>query len=175
MAIHKEGLVPVPEFSKEHNVSTNNIYVLKKSGSPLIVKIGSNLYVDTDKLYLRKEFRHKIWLKSHEYYYDMMEYFKTETRFAKWIYKYYPDIPYKSWVEFLHFQLFVMPQESIFSVRVPTRMWVFFRLCRVVIRARDRREKRVYKRLPNRDSYEDIYKSRIPIVARRDYYERTTA
>ena len=157
--IHKEGLVPVPEFCREHNLTRNNIYILHSEGCSFIVKDGPNLYVDTTALYLRKEFRHKIWLQAHDNYYDLMEYFKSENQMAIWLAK-YSDINQDSWVDFLARYLFMIPTEGPLKYKVPDRLWFFFRATRMVLRYRDRRIERIYRRLPNRDMYDEIYKQR---------------
>jgi len=157
--IHKEGLIPVPLFVKEHGLTRNNMYILHSQGCPFVVKDGKNVYVDTTKLYLRKEFRHKIWLKSHDNYYDMIEYFGSENKFAIWLAK-YSDISKDSWVDFLSRRLFMLPTDEILSYKVPARLWFFFRATRMVLRYRDKRIERIYKRLPHRDMYDEIYKMR---------------
>lgn len=157
--IHKEGLIPVPLFVKEHGLTRNNMYILHNNGCPFVVKDRKNVYVDTTKLYLRKEFRHKIWLAAHENYYELVEYFNSENEFAKWLAK-YSSVPHGSWVDFLARRLFMLPSEEPLSYKVTQRLWFFFRATRMVLRYRDRREKKIYERLPNRDMYDDIYKER---------------
>ena len=157
--IYNEGLIPVPTFAEIHNLSRNAIHVSHKNGCEFVVKRGKNAYVDTTKLYKRKEFRQKIWLAAHDNYYAMMEYFGSENKFALWLAK-YSDVPHGSWVDFLTKYLFMLPSDAPFSYKVPNRMWFFFRATRMVLRYRDRREQRIYERLPNRDMYEEIYKER---------------
>ena len=157
--IHKEGLVPVPEFAKEHGLSRNNLYILHSTGNQFLVKDGKQLYVDTTKLYLRKEFRHKVWLETHELYYIFLEAFGSEYKLAQWLSKYIGGSK-DTWTNFMNQHLFCLPPDDALKYKVPKRMWKMYRALRAVLRLNGRRIESIYKRLPNRDLYEKICKER---------------
>lgn len=155
--ITNKGYISTVQFCKEFNYHKNPIYVMLSKGHPLIHKKGKQVYVDVNGLMKRKEFRKKIWLEAHENFWEFVEYFGSENKLAVWLAK-YSDYSVGSWVDFLARHLFMMAPDDLFGYKVPKRLWVFYRLTRLVLRYRDRRVKRIYKRLPNRDRYNELYK-----------------
>jgi len=155
--ITNKGYIHVVDFCKEFNYPRNAIYIKFAEKHPLVHKNGNNIYVDYNGIIKRHEFRKKVWLQSHDAYFELMEHFGSENKFAIWLAK-YSDFSKGSWVTFLAIDLFAEMNDDMFGYKIPKRLWFFWRATRIVLRYRNRRIKRIYKRLSNRDMYDEIYK-----------------
>jgi len=142
--------------------------ILKKS----IVRGAKGIrYIEEDNIRRRLEFVKRVWNESHELYYLIAEHI-TDHNFYILLSKCLGGSR-ASWNMFLRQDLWALSagNKSATNPIVNKKIWKFYRFSRRLIRELDRRyDKRVadiYKRLPNRDKYEEIYKQRIPPEGRR--------
>jgi len=134
----KHNWLDIESFCEIHNYTPNNIHCKRFNGSDTFIKVdGNRTYIDELSLIRRKQFQKKIWLDSHDYYYEFMEYFPSESAFARFLGKYYP-LGNNNWNEFLSKQLFSLPTDRLFEYRVPDRLWAFYRICRFTTRKIER-------------------------------------
>lgn len=159
MKLTKEGYIDAPSFCEEHDYPQNAIYVKFAEKHPLIHKSSGRIYVDYNGIVKRHEFRKKVWLESHDAYWEFLEYFGSENKFATWLAK-YSEFTRGSWVVFLATDLFAEANDDLFGYKVPKRLWFFWRATKMVLRYRDRRIKRIYDLHPALDMYDEIYKER---------------
>ena len=157
--ITNKGYVSLDSFVDRYGVNKNHLFVLANTRNPMFKRVNGKWYIDEKALVKRKEFRKRLWLAAHEYYFDIAAYFGNDNRFAIFLAKFTPQKK-EAWVDFLRNGLFALPNENIFSYKVKGRLWLFFNICRLIIRRRDRRIKAIYERLPNMDRYDEIYKER---------------
>lgn len=157
--VTSKGYVSLDSFVDRYGVNRNHLYVLSHDWHPMFHRVNGKLYIDERALEIRKRFRQRLWLAAHEYYFDIAEYFGNDNKFAIFLAKFTPQKK-EAWVDFLRNGLFALPNENIFSYKVKGRLWVFFNICRVIIRRRNRRIRAIYKRHPNLDRYDEIYEER---------------
>lgn len=153
------------DMQEIHGVSVNHLYVLLNNNNQFVHKVGGKIYVDDKQLLRRRRFLKKIWLMCHEYYYSITEH-QNEYRLAKKLEE-ATGTKQQTWAVFMCttlFSLSIVEDGSIFKYKVPVNMWKFFRVTRFMIRKITRLENKradgIYKRLPNRDRYDEIYKER---------------
>jgi len=141
------------EFYTIYGISKGSVEVAHNAKHPFITKIGTELWVDDIALKRRKEFNKKIWLKNHDNYYILMEYW-TELDLAKALLKVSGISCISSWSEYVKLYLFSLASQdtSILSYKINIKQWIFYRLTTRVVR-KLRQKEAIYTRLPNRDNY----------------------
>ena len=154
--ITNKGYVSIDIFVDRYEVNKNHLFVLASTGNTMFKRVNGKWYIDEKSLVRRKEFRKRLWLAAHEYYFDIAAYFGNDSKFAKMLEK-YTGKSKEGWIDFLRHGLFAIPNDDMFRYKVKNRLWVFFFITRAIIRIRDRRIKAIYERLPNRDRYDEIY------------------
>jgi len=148
-------MMTIENFAYKYGVTTDNVYMQIHNKNPFIKKIEGIYIIDEKAIERRKKFQKKIWLQSHEYYYELIEYFGNDNRFGAFLEK-YTDYTRQGWGDFLRSRLFALLPESIFMYKINKRLWEFFWIARAIIRRRDMRIKSIYKRLPNLDNYDQL-------------------
>ncbi len=157
--ITNSGYISFDGFVEKYDVNKNHLFVLASTGNSMFHRVNNKWYIDEKALIKRKEFVRRVWLTAHEYYFDIAEYFVSDNRFAIFLSRFTPQSK-EAWVDFLRNGLFALPNDDVFGYKVKGKLWVFFNICRVVVRRRDRRIRSICKRLPNRDRYDEIYRER---------------
>lgn len=62
-------MIPVKQFCDKHSINSDTIYVMKCKGATWAKKVGKDLLVDEAYLLDLQEYRKRLWLSAHEYYY----------------------------------------------------------------------------------------------------------
>ena len=130
-------LISTTLFCEKHNITKENLYSTCRH---LYVKIDNKNYIDEDFFIKRQEFRKKVWLQSHDYYY-MLSYFLRDYTMAK-ILSRYTGIKQTSWSSFLNKDLFSLAwlDGSILNYKIPMKQWAFFRVTSFLVKGLIRKE-----------------------------------
>lgn len=127
-------------------------------------------HIDEEYLLKRYKLRRRIWLESHELYYLFMEH-TTESNLANILARVYGN-KQQDWLQFFQYRLFSLAGvDRVINPTINEFLWNFYRFSKHFIAKADRRYDskaiRIYKRLPHRDRYSEIYKQRLQREARR--------
>ena len=156
------GKYTVRVTSINTNISNHRDGIIAKSiikGS----KRGERL-IDEEPIRRRLDFVKKVWLESHDNYYEIAEHI-SDYVFSKLLCRFLGgsvDI----WRTFLQSGLFSIRSGNPFVVSptVNNKLWKFWRFSTFLIKKLNRmqtqKEEAIYKRLPSRDNFPKIYKER---------------
>ena len=123
------------DFYNLYEVSKGAVEVAHHSKHPFIFKKGKELWIDDIALKRRKEFNKKIWLKNHENYYKLAEYW-SDAEIAKALHIVSGTSCESSWREYIKLYLFSLASQetSILRYKINSKQWIFYRLSTRVVR-----------------------------------------
>jgi hypothetical protein len=145
-------------FCERHrDTSPGTIQIASFNNSPHVFKFRNKLYVNEEALIRQKKFYEKIWLQSHENYYEITEYI-SDYKLAQLLCHFFNDDMTK-WTTFLNQNLFsyAWSDKSLFATKMSDNLWAFFRFSTFLIRRinkYDWKPKRYYKYL--REEYREM-------------------
>ena len=125
------------EFCIRYGMTEDALYMRVRNGEKLLFKIDGVWYADDKAMERRLRFKKKIWLKSHDYYYDLITYFKNDNRYAAYLAE-KTGYATGSWGDFIRSVLFCVQSDSVLSYKITDRLWLFYRLSRELVRKRNR-------------------------------------
>ena len=130
------------DFYNLYEVSKGAVEVAHHSKHPFIFKKGKELWIDDIALKRRKEFNKKIWLKNHENYYKLAEYW-SDAEIAKALHIVSGTSCESSWREYIKLYLFSLASQetSILVYKINAKQWIFYRLTTRVVRKLERTRK----------------------------------
>lgn len=139
-------------FEKYEMKNVNMISFHYKKKHKYVHKIESRLFIDENALLAWREFNKKVWLRSHELYFEINARLNDSELAAALGYR--TKRKKTTWRDFLEYRLFSTAQfeRSLFVYEPPEMFKEFFREAARIAA--------IYRRHPNRDKYEDIRKER---------------
>ena len=164
--MEEKGWVSAKTVSALTGISVNNIYQQNSKNHKYIKRVENilgkeNVVVNLDRLRYYRKFHRKIWLASHENYYEITSYI-SEYKLAHLLERYVGG-KHESWATYMALGLFSMAwaDRSLLHYKIPKLLYKFYRFTTLLIRRIKRREaereQRILANTPNRDKYMQLY------------------
>ena len=134
----KRNFIPVEHFCEKYDTPIANVYTHRFQHKPKgVFKKGrykGDMYIDEYHFIHRKEFQRKVWLRSHDNYYEIAEHISD--KHLAYILARYTGRSQASWVTFLSQELFSLaPLEgTIFNYKIKEKLWEFWRVTTLLLR-----------------------------------------
>ena len=141
----------VKEFSDTYGVSTASVYTHKCLYSPeWIIEQGTTCIVDEKYLLKIQDYRRKLWLCAHDYYYYFTYVLEvSQFKIAEIISEYF-DESHRSWNMYLHKDLFQNIEKSLVDIKISTKLSKFIEFAEIsigLVHNKKRNNKEYLKRL----------------------------
>lgn len=138
-----QEFLEIHEFCEKYDVNYNSAksIICKYPDSPISkarVKIGKMFFIREEYIIKRFEFRKKIWLESHSFYYILNEKM-NDNKFAIMLSENLYGTK-QDWLQFIRDRLFSTSNvNKVINPTINKRLWDFYRFTRRLIRVADRR------------------------------------
>jgi len=132
------SFIRLDKFAEKYEVDFNYLYALKckKLIPDKVLNTKQKNYSEVDETYFveRKKLQRRVWMRSHELYFFLIEYkYKTPFQLAEALHKLDTKITKQTWSSYLHSTLFLTQSESILNYKVKGLNWKFWRFSRWMV------------------------------------------
>jgi hypothetical protein len=125
-------LLSASAFADKYNITSVTTYVRAKE-HPYIYKIDKGVYIDEQALLQARELKWKVWLESHENYFQITEYISAR-QLGKLLSK-YTGKPLHYWEVYMSVDLWSIgwQESSILNYRISEKLFMFHKLTNYII------------------------------------------